>query len=124
MPKQEGAIETEASRDEVWEVVSDPSRLGDWTTIHRGFEGEVPSRVEEGTTFTQELEVAGQEFSVEWAATEVEKPSRMVWNGKGPTGTSAQSVYELSDSDGGTKFSYSIEFDPPGGKLGDVAAKP
>ena len=52
---QEGAIETDASRDEVWEVVSDPSRLGDWTTIHRGFEGEAPSKLEKGTTFTQKL---------------------------------------------------------------------
>src|SRR5215210_8544414 len=78
MPEQRGSIEIGVSREAVWEIVSDPSRLGDWTTIHRGFEGEVPSRVEEGTTFTQELEVAGQEFSVEWTATEVEEPSRMV----------------------------------------------
>ena len=124
MPKQEGAIETDASRDEVWEVVSDPSRLGDWTTIHRGFEGEAPSKVEQGTTFTQKLEVAGQEFSVDWTAEEVDAPSRMVWKGKGPAGTSAESTYSLSEADEGTKFTYSIEFDPPGGKLGDLAAKP
>jgi len=124
MPEQRGSIEIGVSREAVWDVVSNPSRLGDWTTIHRGFEGEAPSKVEGGTTFTQKLAVAGQEFSVDWTAEEVEAPRRMVWDGRGPAGTSAQSVYELSESNGGTKFSYSIGFDPPGGKLGDVAAKP
>jgi len=124
MPEQRGSIEIGVSREAVWDVVSDPSRLGDWTTIHRGFEGEVPSKVEERTTFTQKLEVAGQEFSVDWTAEEVDAPSRMVWKGKGPAGTSAESTYNLSEAEEGTKFTYSIEFDPPGGKLGDIAAKP
>jgi carbon monoxide dehydrogenase subunit G len=124
MPEQKGSIEIDASRGDVWTVISNPSRLGDWTTIHRGFEGEAPSEVEEGTTFTQELEVAGQTFSVEWTAEEVEAPDRMVWKGKGPAGTSAESTYELAEADGGTEFTYSIEFDPPGGKLGEAAAKP
>jgi hypothetical protein len=32
--------------------------------------------------------------------------------------------HRLSEADEDTTFTYSIEFEPPGGKLGDVAAKP
>jgi len=124
VPEQSGSIDIRASREEVWAVISNPSRLGDWTTIHAGFEGEAPRQVDEGTTFTQKLEVAGQDFSVDWTAEDVEVPSQMVWAGKGPAGTSARSTYDLEKAGEGTRFTYSIRFEPPGGKAADVVAKP
>ncbi len=122
MPKQSGSTEIAASREAVWEVISDPSRLGEWVTFDRGIEGDRPTTVEEGTTFTQQVSVADQEFDVEWTAREVSPPSRMVWDGEGPMGSSARSTYELSDAGEKVEFTYSTEFAPPGGKVGEVAA--
>ena len=122
MPKQSGSTDIAASREAVWEVISDPSRLGEWVTLHRGIEGEPPTRIQEGTTFTQQVSVAGQKFDVDWTAKEVSPPSRMVWDGEGPMGSSARSTYELSEAGERVSFTYSTEFAPPGGKVGQVAA--
>ncbi len=122
MPKQSGSTEIAASREAVWEVVSDLSRLGEWVTIHRGIEGDPPTNLREGTTFTQRISLADQDFHVDWTAKEISPPSRMLWDGEGPMGTSARSTYELSDAGENVEFSYSTEFDPPGGKVGEIAA--
>ena len=122
MPKQSGSTEIAASRETVWEVITDLSRLGEWVTIHRGIEGDPPTTVREGSTFTQQISVAEQDFDVDWTAVEVSPPSRMVWDGEGPMGSSARSTYELSDAGEKVSFTYSTEFAPPGGKVGEVAA--
>lgn len=122
MAEQSGSTEIAASREAVWEVISDLSRLGEWATIHRGIEGDPPTSVEEGAEFTQQISVAGQDFDVDWTAEEVSPPSRMVWHGEGPMGTSARSTYELSEAGENVEFRYSTEFEPPGGKVGEVAA--
>ncbi len=122
MPNQSGSTVIAASREAVWEVISDLSRLGEWVTIHRGIEGDPPAILEEGTTFTQRVSVADQEFDVAWTAKDVSPPSRMVWEGAGPMDSSARSTYEVSDAGENVEISYSTEFDPPGGKVGEVAA--
>lgn len=122
MPKQSGSTDIAASREAVWEVISDPSRLGEWVTIHRGIEGDPPTTVREGSTFTQQVLVADQAFDVNWTAREVSPPTRMVWDGEGPMGSSARSTYELSDAGEKVEFTYSTEFEPPGGRVGEAAA--
>ena len=121
MPKQSGSTDIAASREAVWEVITDLSRLGERVTIHRGIEGDPPTPVREGTTFTQQLSVAKQDFDVDWTAKEVSPPSRMVWDGEGPMGSSARSTYDLSEAGESVSFTYSTEFAPPGGKVGQVA---
>ena len=122
MPAQSGSPEIAASRESVWAVISDLSRLGEWATIHRGFEGKAPTSAEKGTTFTQKISVAGHRFDVDWTATEVSPPKRMVWEGEGPMGSSARSTYTLAEAGDGVRFEYSTEFEPPGGKVGEAAA--
>ncbi len=122
MPKQSGSTDIAASREAVWEVITDLSRLGEWVTIHRGIEGDPPATVQEGTTFTQQISVAEQRFDVDWTAKEVSPPRRMVWDGAGPMGSSARSTYELSDAGDSVRFTYSTEYGVPGGKVGEVAA--
>lgn len=116
------SIEIKAPREAVWRIVADLPRLGDWVTIHEGFEGSPPGSVNEGTRFTQKLSVAGKSFEVEWTATEVSEPELLEWRGEGPGGSTARARYELS-GEGETTFTYISDFDPPGGKLGDAAGK-
>lgn len=120
--KVERTVDLPASREEVHGVLMDPARLGDWVTIHERFE-DVPDRLERGTTMTQRLKVAGQRFTVRWKVTEDERPSKVVWEGKGPAGTSARVVYELTEHDGVTRFSYLNEYALPGGAAGRIAGR-
>jgi uncharacterized protein YndB with AHSA1/START domain len=121
MGEVRASTEINAPREAVWEVVADVPRLGEWVTIHEGFEGSPPTSVQEGTRFTQKLAVAGKDFAVEWTASEVSEPELLEWQDEGPGGSNARARYELS-GDNRTAFTYISEINPPGGKLGDAAA--
>jgi uncharacterized protein YndB with AHSA1/START domain len=121
MGEVNASIEINAPCRAVWKVVTDLSCLGEWVTIHEGFEGSPPDSVREGTRFTQKLSVSGKDFEVEWTATEVSEPELLEWQGEGPGGSTARTRFELS-GDGETTFTYISELDPPAGKLGDAAA--
>lgn len=121
MSEVRASIEIQAPCKAVWEVITDLSRLGEWVTIHEGFDGSPPNSVHEDTRFTQKVAVAGKDFEVEWTATEVSEPELLEWHGKGPGGSTARARCELSGN-GETTFTYISELDPPAGKLGDAAA--
>jgi uncharacterized protein YndB with AHSA1/START domain len=121
MGEVRASIEIRAPCKAVWDVVTDLSRLGEWVTIHEGFDGSPPNSVHEDTRFTQRVAVAGKDFDVEWTATEVSEPELLEWQGTGPGGSTARTRYELSGN-GETTFTYISKLDPPAGKLGDAAA--
>jgi len=117
------AIAIDAPPERVWEVVMDPRRLGDWVTIHRRL-GDVPARLQRGSTFEQTLNLRGAHLHVVWTVVDVDPPRRAVWEGQGPAHSRAEIVYELrSDGERGTLFDYTNEFKPPGGALGAVAGR-
>jgi carbon monoxide dehydrogenase subunit G len=120
--KVEREIELPAAPEEVYEVLMDPDRLGDWVTIHAGL-GDAPDRLEQGSKLTQQLKVAGQRFTVRWTVTEDDRPSRVTWEGKGPARTSARVIYGLEQRDGITRFSYLNEYELPGGAAGRIAGR-
>jgi carbon monoxide dehydrogenase subunit G len=120
--KVERAIDLAAPREQVHALLMDPSRLGEWVTIHERFE-EAPDRLEQGSRMTQTLKVAGQRFSVHWTVTEDDRPARVTWEGTGPARTSARVVYDLEEEGDGTRFSYLNEYELPGGAAGRVAGR-
>ena len=116
--------ELPASPEEVWEVVMDPRRLGEWVTTHAGLEGEPPARLERGSTFKQRLKVGGPAFTVTWEVVECDRPRRVRWEGEGPGGSRAHVRYELEpQGEGATRFRYANSFELPGGALGRLAGR-
>lgn len=120
-PSVKESIEIAASPEEVWEVVMDPARLGDWVSAHKKVSDAPKAPLDEGDTFSQSLSVAGTTFEVEWKLVESEKPKLAVWEAEGPRKTHADVRYELSERDGGTHFDYVNDFSLPGGPLKVVA---
>ena len=120
----ERETEIAAPPDEVYRLVMDPDRLGEWVSIHESID-EGPPCLEKGDRMIQRLKLAGRRFKVEWEIDEVERPRHVVWNGKGPSGTHARVVYGFEPLDGGrrTNFSYRNEYELPGGPLGKVAGR-
>ncbi len=125
MTKLEREIDIDAPRDRVYDILLDPECLGDWVTIQEELEEAPANRdLKPGDTLRQRMKVAGQRFRLEWTVIESERPSRVVWDGKGPMGSKAKAVYELSENgDGGTRFSYMNEYGLPGGIAGRIAAR-
>ena len=117
-------IEINAPVQRVWDTVMDPSHLKDWVTIHRSVNNVSDRPLRRGSTMDQVLHMRGVSFHVHWTLTDVTAPQRAAWEGQGPAHSVARIRYELSgDGDGRTRFAYSNEFVPPGGKLGNVASR-
>lgn len=124
MPSVTTSIDLHAPVNRVWDVVSDPQRLPDWVTIHAGFPDGAPGALDEGTTFTQQLSMAGQDVEVTWTVERLVEGEELVWAGAGPLGATARTRYALSDAGGGsTRFDYENTYELPGGPIGKVVGK-
>lgn len=102
----------------------DPSRLGDWVTIHRSVSDVSGDPAAPGAKMDQVLCIRGVPFKVHWTLEDVNVPRLAQWEGRGPARSQASIRYELSgDAAGPTRFEYTNEFKTPGGALGDVASR-
>jgi uncharacterized membrane protein len=117
-------IEIEAPVQRVWDTVMDPNHLKDWVTIHRSVKDVSDEPLRRGSTMAQVLHIRGVSFHVHWTLTDISSPKHAEWEGQGPAHSLARIRYELSgDSEGPTRFAYTNEFAPPGGRLGSVASR-
>ena len=114
-------IEIAAPPERVYDLIADAGRLGEWVTIHQHVEGEAQAELKKGAQLTQCLKLAGKRFKVRWKVVEAKRPHRLAWDGKGPVRSRARVVNELTPTKAGTRFSYTNEFELPGGPLGRMA---
>jgi carbon monoxide dehydrogenase subunit G len=121
--KVERTVDIAAGAREVYEVVMDPARLGDWVTIHDHLEDAPNGQLRRGSKLTQTLRLAGQRFKVRWTVVENEFCKRVVWEGRGPVGSHALVVYRFDENERGTRFSYMNQYDLPGGVFGRMAGR-
>jgi acetyl-CoA C-acetyltransferase len=119
--KVERDIEIAAAPEEVYDLIADPDRLGEWVTIHQYVDGDAPAELVEGAKMTQCLKLAGRNFKVKWKVVESDRPNKLVWEGRGPMRSKAKVVNTLTETGKGTKFSYLNEYSLPGGPLGNMA---
>jgi uncharacterized protein YndB with AHSA1/START domain len=117
------SISLAAPPEEVWRMVMDPNRLGDWVSIHRRLlrADEGPARV--GYKMDQRISMRGVSLDVHWKLIDCVPAERAVWQGRGPARSRAETVYALAPEDGGTRFDYRNEFHPPLGPVGALASR-
>jgi carbon monoxide dehydrogenase subunit G len=116
-------IEIAAAPQEIYDVMMDPNRLGDWVTIHREVSNAPEPPLTEGDSFEQKMALAGKSFKVDWTVVRADAPSAAEWEGKGPAGSGARVSYRIEESGEGSKVRYENEFDFPAGFLGSVAGR-
>lgn len=117
-------ISIDAPIKKVWDTVMDPSRLGEWVTIHRAIRNAPNGPLQPGATMEQQMQVRGFRFQVHWTLVSVQEPTLAEWKGRGPAHSGARIRYVLTDNgDGATEFEYTNEFSPPGGRLGSFASR-
>ena len=121
--KVERSTDIGASPERVYEVVMDPRCLEQWVTIHHHLEEAPEGELKEGSELTQCLKLAGQKIKVRWRVVEDDCPRRVVWEGRGPMRSKARVVYGFEPNGGGTRFSYTNEYELPGGALGRLAGR-
>ena len=122
--KVERTVDIGAPPERVYELIMDPQRLEDWVTIHHHLEQAPSGQLKKGSKVTQWLKLAGRKFKVRWTVVENDPCKKVVWEGEGPIFSHARVVYGLEpNGDGATSFSYTNEYDLPGGALGRVAGR-
>jgi carbon monoxide dehydrogenase subunit G len=115
-------IDLAATPEEVWAVVMDVERLGEWVSIHKKLGKHSEGVPTVGSWMEQTLVLRGAKFKVRWELVQCEAPYRAEWVGKGPARSKAETGYRLEPIDGGTRFHYRNEFKAPMGPLGALAA--
>jgi uncharacterized protein YndB with AHSA1/START domain len=117
-------IDIAAPPEEIWAVIMDPSRFGDWVSIHRKLCSADDGPLRPGFKVEQKLALRGAPFTVHWTLTECEAPNLGTWEGKGPAGSYARVTNRLQpNGDGGTHFEYENQFEAPGGAMGRLASR-
>lgn len=117
-------INIQAPIEQVWNVIMDPNRFGDWVTVHRAVRDVSDSPMRRGSTMEQWIHVRGVTFRVHWKLVAIEEPHAAQWEGLGPAHSMARIGYELKRADdGSTVFDYTNEFHPPGGRVGNMAGR-
>ena len=117
------SIHIPASPPQVWETVMDPSRLGEWVTIHRSLQRADPGAPRVGYEMDQQIHLRGVNLDVHWRLTQCEPGRLAVWEGRGPARSRARTEYALRPESGGTRFDYRNEFRAPLGPLGALASR-
>ena len=123
MTKLEREIHIEATPEEVYAKLMDPDCLGDWVTIQDELLEAPDGDLEKGDKLVQRCKVAGQRFKLKWTVESADRPHNTVWNGRGPLGSKAKVTYNLAENNGGTDFTYTNEYNLPGGPFGRIAGK-
>jgi uncharacterized protein YndB with AHSA1/START domain len=112
------------SPEDVWQMIMDPKRLGEWVTIHRRLVHADQGSPRVGYEMDQQIHLRGVNLQVHWTLIECRSCERAVWEGRGPARSHARTEYVLSAaSDGGTRFDYRNEFRPPLGPLGALVSR-
>lgn len=118
------SIEIAASPQQIWDMVMDPERLGDWVTIHRKLRRGKGDPAHVGYRMDQQLHLRGVSVDIHWTLVECIEGKRAVWKGRGPARSRARTEYTLQPtSDGCTRFDYRNEFHPPLGPFGALASR-
>lgn len=118
------SIQIPAPPADVWKLVMDPDRLGDWVTIHRALihADSGPARV--GYRMDQQIHLRGVSLDIHWQLVDCRACERAVWEGRGPARSRARTEYVLSEAeDGGTVFDYRNEFRAPFGPIGAIVSR-
>lgn len=118
------SIRIAAPPAEVWKTIMDPSRLGDWVTIHRALRHSDDGPMRVGFEMDQRVHLRGVSLDVHWRLAECQSERRAVWEGKGPARSRARTEYILKAlEDGCTRFDYANEFSAPLGPIGALASR-
>jgi carbon monoxide dehydrogenase subunit G len=123
MTKLEREIHIDAEPEAVYAKLMDPGCLGEWVTIQDELLEAPDGDLSTGDELVQRCKVAGQRFKLRWKVEQADRPRKTIWKGRGPFGSKARVTYDLAANNGGTDFTYTNEFDLPGGPAGRLAGR-
>ncbi|WP_157187628.1 type II toxin-antitoxin system Rv0910 family toxin [Nocardia vinacea] len=71
----------QASPDQVWQVIGDPSRWNEWLVIHKSWKSAVPAELTTGATATAAASVVNMPVTIDWTFENVDAPRSVAMGG-------------------------------------------
>jgi carbon monoxide dehydrogenase subunit G len=109
---------------DVFAVITDFNRYGEWMTIHGSFPDGPPESLEQGSSFRQQVSVMGMPAQVTWTVTEITDRS-IDMSGQGPMGIELRTAFNVAEAGDGSEVTMSMELNGPplAGPMGDTVAQ-
>lgn len=120
MAKIDKSIEVNASREQVFEALTDLDLLPVWSTITVETHGTPRKPIEEGDTFVQTLRVLGRNLESTWEVTQLQRPQRVSYSSEAPGGGLLRMVQTVEQTDGGSRVDVELDYELPGGLIGEL----
>lgn len=107
----EKTVEFAAAPHEVWAVVADPSRFGEWLGMHKSWKGDVPTQFEQGTKATAVVSLLNMPNTIEWTVAEYEANRYVRLTGTGMAGVQVAIGLGVEPQGSGTAMSITADFE-------------
>ena len=114
-------VGVEAPPETVFSLLTDLSRLPDWSTVTLETHAPVPSPLKKGDTFRQTMRILGRRIETEWLVTELDPPHQVAYQATGPAGAQLEMRQTVKDAGDGSTVAFDVEYQLPGGFIGDLA---
>lgn len=101
------SIDVDASPEQVWAEISDPTTWSAWNTNHVGFSGDAPA-LAPAAEFTEQLQVRGAAAEVDWTVDALEQPQRLALSGKGPLSIKLEHRYAIAPAGDGSRVEITL----------------
>jgi hypothetical protein len=94
---------------DMWDHVSDLSRLGDWLSMHEGWRSELPDELTEGTQVVGVARAKGFRNRVTWTVTTWQPPKRVALSGSGKGGAKYTVTLSVAPTTLGSSLGLRLE---------------
>src|SRR5271165_4311439 len=110
---------------DMWDHVSDLSRLGDWLVLHEGWRSELPDELSEGTQVVGVARAKGLRNRVTWTVTSWEPPHQVALSGSGKGGAKYAVTLTVQPTQQGSALGLRLELGGRAlfGPVGSAAAR-
>ncbi|HET7690462.1 MAG TPA: SRPBCC family protein [Nocardioidaceae bacterium] len=124
MPQVKMSENIASAPADVWALVSNLSRLGEWLSLHEAWRGEVPE-LAEGVQLTGVVSAKGMRNKVTWVVDHYDPPRHISLTGDGVGGTKVSLDMRVTPAGTGSTFDFAVDFSHPAlkGPLGSIAGK-
>lgn len=120
MARIERSIRIDASPEEVFNVLTDLSRLPRWATTVVETHDVPEGPLAPGQRFGQTILVAGRKLETEWEVRSIERPRHVTYQATGPGGGELRMLQRVSDDAEGSRVELELDYQLPGGFLGEA----
>jgi len=118
-------IEIARPPEEIFDYITDLDRLTEWATMVKETRDLGDRPIKQGTTFSQTIKAAGSvDIDCDWHVKQLQRPRHVHYEATAPDGGQMQMSQTIMPLDGGrSKVEIDLDYDVPGGVLGQIADK-